>query len=337
LGNISSDNPQLGFKAGLKQIISQVNFSKIIQYLKENVLDQDSLALIGPLLDQLNGNLGTTNPNPNNDYSNINTGLNKIIDLMNISSMALNIKNNSIIRTYYVEQDTVMKQYIINSISLSGIAASLLNSLGQNNDNDDALHTAMIELLNISSKAGFIGVGGVGAYQPESDPNKIDLRDLQSLLKSPTPELTDLQTSLEQLSISLKDPEFFLDPESKVGQYLTNYIFNFAGDISIQNSDIKKRVDIYLEFMKETEFVNFDPNMEPPKVGGVLGGNIANPTKPSSLADKFINMINPNVKPSSANLIQNLLEEQVYGEFYNEKNLLQSKDMTGEILGFYSF
>jgi hypothetical protein len=338
LDNILLDNPinpDLGFKAGLKQIISQINFSKVIQYFKEN-LDSETLSLFGPILDQLNGNLGTVNPDPNNNYLNINSGLNKIIDLMNINAMSANIKNNSVIRTYYVDEGTVPQQYIINSISISGIAASLLSSLGQNNDNDDALHNALIELLNISSKTELIG-GIVGVYQPESDPNKLDIRDLQSLLKSPTPQLTDLQTSLEELSIALNNPEFFLDPESVVGQYLTNYIFNYSADISIQNEDIKKRVDIYLEFMKETEFFNFDPNKAAPKPGGALGGNVTNPTGPDSLADKFINMINPNVKPSTTNPILDLLSQQVYNEFYNSTNPLQSKDMTAEILGFYSF
>ncbi len=339
LNNIFVDNPSnpnVGFKAGLKQIITQLNFSKIIKYLKDNVLDADSAALFGPILDQLNGNLGAVNPDPNNDFVNMNIGLNKIIDLINLDAMATNIKNNSVIRTYYVDHEQQTQKYIINSISVSGMAASLLNSLGHNNDNDDALHNAMIELLNISSKTELVG-GVVGVYQPESDPNKLDIRDLQSLLKSPTPELQDLETSLKELSISLNDPNYFVDPESTMGKYLTNYIFNFAGDISIANYDIKKRVDVYLEFMQQTEFVNFDPNMASPTTGGALGGNIANPTLPSSLADKFINMINPNVKPASKNPIYDIISTQVYNEFYNDKNPLQAKDMTVEILNFYSF
>lgn len=339
LNNIGLDNPSnvnIGFKAGLKQIIGQINFAKVIKYVRENVLDEESQKLFGPILDQLNGNLGVPNPNPNNDYVNINIGFNKIIDLMNLNAFSLNISNNSRVRSYWVDTNDGKQEYRVNSISVSGILASLLDSLGKNNDNDDALHKAMIEMLNISSKTKWVGFLGIGVFQPESDPNKLDIRDLQSLLKSPTPQLNNLRTSLEKLSIDLENPEYFLDPNSTVGKYLTNYIFDFTSDISIQNKDIKKKVDIYLKFMKETEFINFDPNMQPGSASGVLGGNKPNPTQPNSLADKFINMINPNTRPSQGMILDPIMN-QVYSEFYNDNNPLQTSDMMGEILGYFSF
>ena len=335
LNNINPDNaltPNIGFKAGLKQIVTQIDFAKLIKHIKENVLDAESLELFGPILDQLNGNFADGSESIN-DYSNINVGLNRIIDLIDISSFSSNIKNNSKMRNYFVDAgEDNLQEYWVNSISISGISASLLSSLGNNNDNDDELHKALIELFNISSKTSFQGVLGVGVYQPESDPNKLDLRDLQSLLKSPTPELDDLQTSLEKLSIALQDPEYYLDPNSTLGKYLTDYIFNFADDISIQNEDIKKRVDIYLEFMSQTEFINFDPNMASTSPNGPLGGNKPNPTEPDSLADIFINMINPNTN-NNLDMVASL----VYGQFYNVNNPLQSRDMTTEILNFFSF
>ncbi|MGL6125100.1 MAG: ABC transporter permease [Metamycoplasmataceae bacterium] len=338
LSNTEASHSETGLKTGLKQIINEINFSKVITYLKENILDAESAELFGPILDQLNSNLGVTDANPDDDYININKGFNKIIDLIDWNSFILNITNNSRIRSYFVEIETgVTQEYRVNSISISGIFASLLTSLGQNNDNDDALHKAMIEMLNISSKTLFVGIGPIGLYQPESDPNKLDIRDLQSLLKSQTPQLEDLKSSLEKLSIDLENPDFFINPESIVGQFLTNYIFDFAGDISIQNKDIKNKVDVYLEFMNETEFINFDPNLPPLNPGGALGGNISNPTKPDSLADKFIKMIHPNTRPSTGNLILDIFMNQVYNEFYNENNLLQSRDMTAEIFNYYSF
>ncbi|MGL5590590.1 MAG: ABC transporter permease [Metamycoplasmataceae bacterium] len=338
LDNISNDasNPNAGFKTGLKHIINQINFSKVIQYVKETILDPQSLELFGPILDQLNSNLGKPDANPNDDYININIGFSKIIDLIDINAFSLNISNNSTLRSFWINNiDGEDQEYIINSLSLSGIFASLLNSLGKNNDDDLALHNAMIEMLNISSKTEFEGFLGIGLYQPVLDPNKLDIRDLQSLLKSPTPTLNDLKISLEKLSINLMNPDFFLDPESTVGKYVNDYIFDFASDISIQNKDIKKKVDTYLKFMNETEFINFDPNLI---VSGsdTLGGNITNSSQPDSLADKFINMINPNTRPSAGGLLDTVMT-QVYNEFYNENNLLQSRDMTTEILGFYSF
>ncbi|MGL5204985.1 MAG: hypothetical protein ACRC63_01920, partial [Metamycoplasmataceae bacterium] len=338
LNNIDfgSSNTISGFKAGLKDIIININFSKIISHIKENVLDSSSLESFGPILDQINGNSGKPDANSDDDYKNINIGLNKIIDLIDLNAFSLNISNNSVIRSYWINNvDGEDQEYRINSISLSGIVASLLSSLGKNNDNDLALHNAMIELLNISSKTEFEGFFGIGLYQPVSDPNKLDIRDLQSLLKSPTPQLDNLKTSLEKLSIDLMKPDFFLDPESVVGQYLTNYIFDFAGDISIQNKDIKKKVDIYLKFMNETEFINFDPNLIN-SGSNILGGNIENTTQQNSLADKFINMINPNTRPSAGGLLDTVMT-QVYSEFYNENNPLEARDMTTEILGFYSF
>ncbi|MGL5617504.1 MAG: FtsX-like permease family protein [Metamycoplasmataceae bacterium] len=329
-------NAVFGFKAGLKHIISNVNFGKVISHIKENILDASSLELFGPILDQINGNFGIPNPNPNNDYINMNTGLNKIIDLIDLRAFSLNVANNSTIRSFWVNNiDGKDQEYKVNSLSISGIFASLLNSLGKNNDNDLELHNAMIELLNISSKTEFEGVFGIGLYQPVADPNKLDIRDLQSMLKSQTPKLNNLKSSLEQLSIDLIKPDFFLNPESVLGKYLTNYIFDFAGNISIQNKDIKKKVDTYLKFMNETEFINFDPNLI---VSGssALGGNIANPTQPNSLADKFINMINPNTRTSAGGLLDTVMT-QVYNEFYNGNNPLQTRDMTAEILGFYSF
>ncbi|MGL5733036.1 MAG: ABC transporter permease [Metamycoplasmataceae bacterium] len=338
LNNISNDssNPNIGFKLGLKHIINQVNFSKVIKHVRENVLDSASLELFGPILEQLNSNLGKPDADPNNDYINMNTGFSKIIDLIDINAFSLNVANNSTVRSFWINNiDGEEQEYRVNSLSISGIFASLLNSLGKNNDNDLALHNAMIEMLNISSKTAFEGFLGIGLYQPIVDPNKLDIRDLQSMLKSQTPELNDLKTALEKLSIDLTKPNFFLDPESTVGQYLTNYIFDFAGDISIQNKDIKKKVDTYLKFMNETVFINFDPNLI---VSGssTLGGNITNPTEPNSLADKFINMINPNTRPSAGGLLDTVMT-QVYNEFYNENNQLQERDMTTEILGFYSF
>lgn len=339
LSNIdgNNSNPNAGFKAGLKQIINQLNFSKLISYLKENVLDPESLALFGPIIDQLNSNHGVTDANPDDDYLNINRGLNKIIDLIDLPAFSLSIEKNSKMRSYWVDYgDDEKQKYWINSIPVSGIFASLLNSLGKNNDNDDALHNAMIEMLNISAKTKWVGFLGVGVYQPESDPNKLDIRDLQSLLKSQTPQLNDLKTSLEKLSIDLENPDFFLDPNSVTGKYVTNYIFDFANDISITNEDIKKKVDVYLKFMKETEFINFDPTLPPLNSNLALGGNIPNPTKPNSLADKFINMINPNTRPSAGSILDPIMT-QVYDEFYNKNNLLQSRDMTSEILNYYSF
>ncbi|MGL5205597.1 MAG: ABC transporter permease [Metamycoplasmataceae bacterium] len=338
LDNISNDstNPNAGFKLGLKQIINQVNFSKVIKYVKESTLDPESLELFGPILEQLNSNLGKPDADPNDDYININIGFSKIIDLIDINAFSLSVSKNSILRSFWINNiDGEDQEYIINSISISGIFASLLSSLGKNNDNDLALHNAMIEMLNISSKTEFEGFLGLGLYQPVSDPNKLDIRDLQSLLKSKTPELNDLKASLEILSIDLTKPGFFLEPESVVGTYLTNYIFDFAGDISIQNEEIKKKVDTYLKFMNETEFINFDPNLI---ISGsnTLGGNINNTSQSNSLADKFINMIHPNTRPSAGGLLDTVMT-QVYNEFYNENNLLQSRDMTTEILGFYSF
>ena len=333
--NINVDNdltPNIGFKAGLKQIITQIDFSQLIKYIKENVLDAESLKVFGPILDQLNGNFASGS-NPNDDYSNINLGLNRIIDLMDVPALGRNIKNNSQQRSYFVDEgDDSPQEYLVNSISVSGIAASILSSLGNNGDNDNELHEALIEMLNISSKTSFEGALGIGVYQPESDPNKLDLIDLKSLLTSPTPELNDLQASLAELSILLEDPDYFLEPNSTLGKYLTDYIFNFAGDISIKNKDIKKRVDIYLEFMSQTEFINFDPNMASPDPNGPLGGNKPNPTQPDSLADIFINMINPNT-----NKDLNFIASTVYSQFYNTNNPLQSRDMTTEILNFFSF
>ncbi|MDK2819694.1 MAG: ABC transporter permease [Mycoplasmataceae bacterium] len=332
INNISPDNPldpSFGFKAGLKQIISELNFAKIINYVKEEILDSESLELFGPILDQLN-NLETVG-----DFTNINSGLNKIIDLINLDAFGLNIKNNSAIREYFIDEEKGPEKYLINSISISGIFASLLDSLGKNNDSDDALFNAIIEMMNVSSKTSWVGFLGIGLYQPDSDPNKLDIRDLQSLLKSHTPKLNELNISLQELSILLINPEYVLDPNSIIGEYVTNYIFDYQSDVSIKNKDIKKRVDIYLEFMNQTEFKNFDPNGVPSS-GGVLGTNIPNPTEPNTLADKFINIINPNVREKSSGFRDTVMD-QVYSEFFTKNNPLQSRDMTVEILSFYSF
>lgn len=341
IANISNEiDPSLnvGFKSGLKDIILQINFSKVINYIKNNLLDEESLLLFGPIIEQLNGNLVNKDPSKpfsstSDDYLNINTGLTKIIDSVNLSILGQNIKTNSTMRKYYVDSGTnIPQEYIINSISVSGIFASLLSSMGNNNDGDKLLNEALIELLNLSSKTSNI----LGVYQPDSDPYKLDIRDLQSLLKSNTPTLDNVVSSLEELSILLENPNYIVNPDSVIGKYLTDYIFNFANDSSVQNKDIKKRVDIYLKFMKQTQFINFDPNMQ---IGSNpnLGGNLTNTGKADSLADKFINMINPNVRKANGGAMLQIIMNQVYSEFYNEKNLLQSRDMTVEILNFYSF
>lgn len=331
LNNVAPDNPldpNYGFKAGLKQIISELNFKKIINFIKEEIFDSESLELFGPILDQLN------NIEIAGEFTNINSGFNKIIDLINLDAFGLNIKNHSSIREYFVDEENGPERYLINSISISGIFASLLDSLGKNNDSDK-LFEAIIEMMNISSKTSWVGFLGIGLYQPDSDPNKLDIRDLQSLLKSHTPKLNNLNISLEELSIELMNPDYALDPNSIIGEYVTNYIFDYRSDVSIDNKEIKKRVDIYLNFMEETEFRNFDPNGIPSS-GNVLGTNILNPTKPSTLADKFINIINPNVRKNSSGFRDTVMD-QVYSEFYTENNLLQSRDMTIEILNFYAF
>lgn len=329
INNIGNDG--IEFKVGLNKIINEINFNKIIQNIKNN-LDEESLRLFGPIIDQLNGNLGIESTNPLQDYGNINSGLMKIVNVIDLNYFAISIIQNSKLRSYYIDQGGDKPQeYLINSISISGIFASLITSMGNNNDADENLNNALIELFNLSSKTSNV----LGVYQPESDPFKLDIRDLQSLLKSSTPKLNNVVTSLEELSILLENPQYSLDPNSVVGKYVTDYIFNYIDDISIQNIDIKKRVDIYLKFMSETKFINFDPTLKNAN-SEILGGNLINTGQKSSLADKFINLINPNVRESNGFILDNVMN-QVYKEFYNKNNLLENRDMTVEILSFYSF
>ncbi len=335
IDNIAPKNtldPTVGFKAGMKDIINNLNFFKIINYLKSNVLSKEQLELFGPIIDQLNGNNGENMVGK--DYANINAGFCKLIDLVDLNYFKNSLVNHSFKRHYFVDNNIDKPiEYVVNTIPISGVIASLLTSMDANDDlKSDKLNNAISELLNLSSASSSVW----GIYQPESDPNKLDIRDLQSLLKSNTPKLNKVVTSLEELSTLLKNPKYVLDPTSIYGRYVTNYIFNYSSNISTQNIDIKKRVDMYLEFMSQTKFINFNPNLLQSE-STTMGGNIDLSTSAkTSLADKFINMINPNTRPSAGPILDPIMD-QVYNEFYNNNNKLQSRDMTGEILSFYSF
>ncbi|MGL5522217.1 MAG: FtsX-like permease family protein [Metamycoplasmataceae bacterium] len=301
------------FKESIKKIITNVNWGNIFKTIYDNLSIADR-EIYGNIILQLNGG---------ENYKNIGVGLSELLDYFSLDSFKQLVNNKIVNKEFLIVDDNNDEKLIsTNTMKTSDLFSSLLVSISPDGDNNENILNSLIKLLNLSNKtSGFLGV-----YQPDSDPNKIDLYDLTSLNVSKSPEIQSDDVILKELLKKINEGFNLNNLNDIEKNVLKKYILikNENDFLSLSTNELKTRLIYILQVIEQGKLISFQ-----------IDTDSFNPSVTKTIADSFLSLIHP--KTTSGSFIEKTIKKQIYDQFYAGKNAIKEYDMLPEMLNYYNF
>ncbi|MGL5438679.1 MAG: ABC transporter permease [Metamycoplasmataceae bacterium] len=301
------------FKESIKKIITNINWGNIFKSIYDNLSVEDR-EIYGNIILQLNGG---------ENYKNIGVGLSELLDYFSLDSFKKLVDKKIVNKEFLiVDENNNEKMISTNTMKATDLFSSLFVSISPEGDNNENILNSLIKLLNLSNKTtGFLGV-----YQPDSDPDKIDLYDLTSLNVSKSPELKKDDDILKELLKKVNNGfniNNLTDIEKNV---LKKYILikNENDFLSLSTNELKNRLTYILKIMEQGKLNSFQ-----------IDTDSFSPTIAKTTADDFLSLIHP--KTTTGGFIEKTIKQQIYDQFYGGNKKIKEYDMLPEMLNYYNF
>ncbi|MGZ9428626.1 ABC transporter permease [Mycoplasma sp. 1012] len=293
-------------------------FNKLINSYKESVLKEKITTSLVNIFDKININKDKNNSSEN--FKNINSGLTKIISILDKDRL-LNIVENSLENTYFEDYKFVNESkdpqkvlFVAKTLKTSNLITAFISTFFKDSATTHTLFRAIEEILNLSGKTKKEGALGITYSVPDKDAEKLDLFDLQNL------ELLSYAKFEELIKLSDKvDNKILIDKEFDNTEisFIKRYLF-FGKDIIKDVDEISQRNSIFKETLKLFIFNKFT------KANNSFV--IKNTNTSSTLADNLYEIFIENTqgnrafntaKPKAREIVSNVVYSSEYSSSVN--------------------